>query len=253
MKKLQKISAAAFVSVNILAMAGCASGGTTAPAFPSSLQVQNVEQDVIAVQSSETVKVVPDMAEIRLGITSQGADAKTCQEKNNEELTKVIEFLKEFGIPEESIQTSNYGMNPSYDRSSGWEIVGYEMQTRLTVSDITIDQAGDLLSACVDAGINQIENVSYLSSQYDTCYQDALAKAIESATTKAQVIAQAGGRTLGAMVHVEEYSSYGEARYNGYASAKVDYAAGAVMEEDMAVEPGQISVEARVSVEFALN
>ena len=166
----------------------------------------------------------------------------------------MIQFLKDFGIHEESIQTSNYGLNPIYDWSAGQTVTGYEMTTTLTVSDVTIDQTGTLLTACVDAGINNIDRISYFSSQYDACYQEALAKAIDSARQKAQAIADAGGCALGTVVHVEEYANSQEARYNGYAkqASKSETGAGAVM-EDMAVEPGQVTVEARISVDFSIN
>ena len=84
----------------------------------------------------------------------------------------------------------------------------------------SIEQTGALLSACVEAGINNIDRVSYLSSQYDACYQEALSKAIEAARKKAEVMAQASGCTLGSVVHIEEYLGSQEARYNSYSAAR---------------------------------
>lgn len=247
MTKLHTLSIIAVISIAALSLTGCSS--TAAPSFPDTITVQTAERNIITVQSSETVKAVPDMAQIRFGVSTQAEDAKACQEKNNEDLTRVIQFLKDSGIPDESLQTSNYGMNPIYDYTSGRTAVGYEMQTNITVSDITIDQAETLLGACVDKGINNIDSVSYLSSQYDACYQEALAKAIESARQKAQVMAEASGCTLGAVVHVEEYSSSQAGRYD---SSFIARSANTAM-ADMVMEPGQLSVEAQVSVEFAIE
>ena len=257
MKKFRKIYIAAAVFAGFLGLTGCGQAVSAAPAenavvFPDTIHIQNEKQNVIAVQSSETVKVVPDMAELRFSVVTQETDAKTCQDKNNQELTKVIQFLKDFGIAEESLQTSNYGMQPIYDWNSGRTITGYEMETNLIVSDVSIEQTGTLLSACVEAGINNIDRVSYLSSQYDICYQEALSKAIESARQKAQTIAQASGCTLGSVVHVEEYLDSQEARYNSYTSA-AGRAEKMMAFDDMAVEPGQLSIEARISVEFSIK
>lgn len=249
MNKLYKASAA-ILSVGVFALAGCTPAASPAISFPESITVQTAQKNVITVQGSEAVKVVPDMAQIRFGISTQASDAKACQEKNNEDITRVIQFLKESGISDESLQTSNYGMNPIYDYSSGRTAVGYEMQTKIVVSDITIDQAETLLGACVDRGINNIDSVSYLSSQYDACYQEALAKAIESARQKAQVMAEASGCTLGPVVHVEEHSSSQAARYDNSFMAK-SMAPGAIA--DVVMEPGQVSIEALVSVEFAIE
>lgn len=252
MIKLHNLSITTIISITALSLTGCSpAAAVTASPFPDTITVQTAERNIITAQGSETVKVVPDMAQICFGVSTQAEDAKTCQEKNNKDLTKVIDFLKGSGIPDESLQTSNYGMNPIYDYTSGRTAVGYEMQTNITVSDITIEQAETLLGACVDQGINNIDSVSYLSSQYDTCYQEALAKAIESARKKAQVMAEASGCTLGAAVHVEEYSSSQTARYENSFIARATNSPGAMA--DMVMEPGQLSVEAQVSVDFAIE
>ncbi len=252
MNSIRKLMSVSALSLSMAALAGCSQAqAPQTVSIPNILQVENLEQNVITVQSTETVKVVPDMAEIRFAVSTQEKDAKTCQEKNNEDLTRVIQFLTDFGIAKESIQTSRYGLNPIYDWSAGQTITGYEMETSLTVSDVTIEQTGTLITACVDAGINNINHISYLSSQYDSCYQEALAKAIDSAREKAQALAEAGGCTLGAIVHVEEYSDMQAARYEGYAKTTA-MASGAEV-EDMAVEPGQVSVEARISVDFSIQ
>lgn len=254
MHKFKKIYMTTAVCAGIFGLTGC--GQVPVPAvnttsFPDTIHIQNEERNVITVQSSEEVKVVPDMAEIDFGVLTQEKDAKTCQDKNNEELSKVIQFLKDFGISEESLQTSNYGMNPIYDWNSGQAIIGYQMETNLTVSDISIEQTGALLSACVEAGINNIDRVSYLSSQYDACYQEALSKAIEASRKKAEVMAQASGCTLGSVVHIEEYLGSQEARYNSYSAARKEMSV--AMAEDMAVEAGQLSIEAKILVEFSID
>ena len=46
------------------------------------VQVENVDTQVITVTSRETVKVVPDMAEIVDSVYTQEAVAKSCQEEN---------------------------------------------------------------------------------------------------------------------------------------------------------------------------
>ncbi len=79
------------------------------------------------------------------------------------------------GVDEKSIQTSSYGLSPVHDwNSPTQEITGYEMTTRLTVSDIPIENAGTIMSQSVAAGVNGIDSVSYFASSYDESYQEAL-------------------------------------------------------------------------------
>lgn len=250
MRKHFTQTAVILAAVSAIGLTACTQGSTTAP-IPDTIKVENVKDNVITVQSTEEVKVVPDMAELVFSVTTQAADAKVCQEQNSKDLDNVISFLKGTGIAETSIQTSNYGLDPIYDWNSGRTITGYEMNTTITVSDIPIDQAGTLISSSVEAGINSISQVTYLSSKYDETYQQALKNAIASAKVKAEAIAEAGGCTLGPVVHVEEYNDNQIARYSTYKNAAVeDMAAGAA---SMSVEPGQLSVEARVTVEFEIQ
>ncbi len=250
MRKLTMPIAAVIITAATLGLSACAQTPLT---VPDVIQVENAKDNVITVQSSEEVKVVPDIAEIKFAVTTQATDAKSCQDENSKDVNKVITFLKDSGIEEKSIQTSNFGLNPIYDWNSGQTITGYEMRTSITVSDLPLDQVGELITSCVDAGINTIDNISYLSSDYDAKYQEALKKAIETAKVKAEAIAEAGGTTLGAIVHVEEHLTNQQIRYTGYEGGRSaiteTMAAGAAMD----VAPGQVSVEAIVSVDFAIQ
>ena len=128
------------------------------------------------------------------------------------------------------------------------------MTTRITVFDIPIDQAGEILSESVIAGVNQVDSVSYFSSNYDASYGDALKGAIAMAQEKAQSIAEASGKNVAGISHVEEYGYNPQARYSSYsggANRAVEETAAAAM--DMAVMPGEVSVEAQVSVEFVIE
>ena len=157
-------------------------------------------------------------------------------------------------MEETSIKTTAYGLQPIHNwNSDNREITGYEMTTSLTVSDIPVDQAGAIISQSVEAGVNGIESVDYFSSNYDGAYQEALEKAVAAAQTKAETIAQAGGRTLSGILHVEEQGYNPAARYSN--SDTLTYGAGAKMESaaDMAVMPGQLSVKATVTVDFGMN
>lgn len=78
-------------------------------------------------------------------------------------------------------------------------------------------------------------------------------KAVASARTKAETIAQAGGKTLSGILHVEEQGYNPAARYSN--SDVLTAGAGVKMEStaDMAVMPGQLSVKATVTVDFGMS
>lgn len=249
MRKINKPLAAIFVAASALSLTACAQTlPTAAPA--ANVSVDNKAASTIQVQSTEEVKVTPDMAEVNFAVSTQEADPKAAQEKNSQDLNKVIEFLKQSGVDEKSIQTSNYGLQPIYDYTSGQTITGYQMRTSILVSDLPIDKVGTLVASSIEAGINNIDSISYLSSKYDESYQEALKKAIASSKVKAEAIAAASGTSLGDIFNVEEVSTYNDTRYVGYTAAQNADQASA---KSMVVEPGQLNVQAQVTVTYKIK
>ena len=179
--KKRMLTAIGLSAMMAVSLAGC----STSVSVPDTVRVENVgdsSDGKITMDSSETVKIVPDMAKIVFAVTSEAQKADECQQKNTEALNSLTEYLKGQGIDEKSITTSGYSLNPRYDWSSDTrKLIGYEMQTEVTVSDVTVEQVGTLLSGGVNAGANEIYSVSYYSSGYDDAYAEALKKAVELA------------------------------------------------------------------------
>ncbi|MDR2021759.1 MAG: SIMPL domain-containing protein [Hungatella sp.] len=250
MRKMNKPLAATLVAAAVLSMTACAQTGTASVPGNNVTTISNVDTNTIQVNSTEGVKVVPDMAQVNFAVLSQAGDPKACQENNSADTSSVITFLKNSGIDEKSIQTSSYGLEPMYDwNNTGQQITGYQMRTSITVSDLPIDQVGTMLSSSVEAGINCIDSVNYLSSKYDDNYKEALKKAVDAAKVKAEAIAAASGVTLDGIAHIEELNSYPNIRYSSSVATEDISAAS----KSVVVEPGQIGVEAQVTVTFRVK
>lgn len=221
---------------------------------PSTITVQSAENSGICVSGEEKIQATPDIAEITYSVYTQENDAKTCQTKNATEVDAVISLLKEKGIDEKNIRTNNVGLDPIYDWNDGRKITGYEMTTEIVVSSVPIDEAGTIISDSVNAGINSIDSVQYQCSNFDELYAEALKNAITSARKKADLMAEAGGKKVVAMTQVQELSSSDQAV--AYTSNNMKQMA--VMEADSAdtgtsLMPGQVEVDAEVSVTFSIE
>ena len=221
---------------------------------PSTITVQSTENSGITVSGEEKVKATPDIAEIRYSVYTQKKDAKSCQATNAQDVDAVVSLLKGKGIDEKDIKTSNVGLNPIYDWNDGRKITGYEMTTEIVVSSVPIDEAGTIISDSVNAGINSIDSVQYQCSNFDELYEEALKNAITAARKKADLMAEAGGKKVVAMTQVQELSSSDQAV--AYASNNMKQMA--VMEMDSAdtgtsLMPGEVEVEAEVSVTFSIE
>lgn len=221
---------------------------------PSTITVQSAENSGICVSGEEKIQATPDIAEITYSVYTQEKDAKSCQTKNATEADAVISLLKEKGIDEQNIRTNNVGLDPIYDWNNGRKITGYEMTTEIVVSSVPIDEAGTIISDSVNAGINSIDSVEYQCSNFDELYAEALKNAITSARKKADLMAEAGGKKVVAMTQVQEISSSNQAV--AYSSNNMKQMA--VMKAESAdtgtsLMPGQVEVEAEVSVTFSIE
>ena len=221
----------------------------------SAVKTTDYTGNTISVNSRESVTVVPDIAQVVYSVRTEDKTAAGCQQKNGEALSGVISQLKELGVEESSIQTSDYYMNPIYNYSGNTaRVTGYEAVTTLTVSDLAIDSLDEILAKSVDGGINTIRSITYMASGYDESYQEALKKAVDAAHRKAQALAEASGRSVGDALNITETSGYTEARYedrtraNQWMSAKEESFAA----DTAGIMPGEICVEAGIIVEYQI-
>lgn len=232
-----------------LGLTGCA-------AAPNTSAVSAGTDSAITVSASGTVRLVPDKATVSFGVTTQEETAELAQSKNSEAVRQVMDILISRGVEEKSIRTDHYGMYPQYDWSEGGEqrIVGYAVTTSMSVQDQDIEELGALLSACVAAGINNVDNVSFLCSGYDDAYRQALTQAVAASRGKAEALAAAAGRKLGEAVAITEGWQDTSARYGKSAdSARVFNAEAAMDAGGPAFQPGETEVTANVTVTYAME
>ena len=218
----------------------------------------------ITVTASSEVKVVPDKARVEIQIISEDKTAEACRSANAKKLDAVLKALSDLGVAETSVQTSYANLSPRYgskitsaDDSDGnyedYAIVGYEMTTSLAVSDLDIDNVSAAVAACVAAGADGTNGIEYYASEYDAAYNEALAKAIETAKSKAEGIAQATGVGLGRVTDVSE--GYQNTSYRYVDSFNTQMAAVEDADDAGAAKtmPGQVSITAEVTVTYAIS
>ena len=230
---------AALALALVLGLTGCGAAPAGTAATPETAET-------VTVSASGTVRLVPDKATVSFGVTTQEQTAELAQSRNSEAVQKVIDVLTGRGIDEKSIRTTNYSMYPQYDWSDGGEqrIIGYQVSTTMTVQDQDIDEVGALLSACVAAGINDVNSVSFLCSGYD--------EAVAASKAKAEALAEAAGKKLGEPVTITEGWQDTSARYGrnadvAYAAKESAVVAGPVL------QPGETEIMANVTVTYRMK
>ena len=237
---------------------------TPSPALASEVQAGSTQavQRTIQVSASDSVKVLPDMAELSLTICPQGATAQEAQAQAASELDALKAALTALGIDEKSIVASQVNIYARYDWSDYVEkIVGYQASIDITLKELTIDQANSAIPAIAGIEDTTLDGTRFYVSTYDERYQEALVSALQVAQAKAQVLAQAAGTQLGAVANVCENYDSQEYRYSSV-QAKSEAATMAVTEDAAAdtgagnssdmLNPGEIEIKASISVTYEL-
>lgn len=213
----------------------------------------------IDVSASCDKTVIPDKANITIKVNTKNKDPKVCYSQNTDQLNAAIEAIKAAGIAEDSIQTADLNLSEEfhYDQDSGKQVSdGYKMTSSLIVSGFDIAKVGDVISAGVGAGTNEIESLKYESSKYDETYQAALTEATELAKKKAEAMAAAGGSTVKDLISVSEDTPNVSARYSEPAvpvNAMAEKSAGTDALPTVQSSPGKIEIHASVSAAFWID
>ena len=248
---MEKFLVAVLVITLALSLAGCA-GGAAAPAETTVRLHQEGEPETSTVVGKSGMEATPDVAKVSLGVSSRAATPSIAREENTAAINATLAALAEMGIEEKDIQTTNMNMWNNYD--SNGNLTGYRMSTDLTVYVRDITKAGDVVDAAIAAGANELNGVSYLLSNEDEMYNTALADAIALARTKAEVLAEAAGKTVGQVKKVDETSrAVATVRNYDEAAANPDVGSGSKMESvRTTIRPGSSTVSAEVQVVFEM-
>ncbi len=173
----------------------------------------------INVRGEGEVFAKPDIGQFSFSVRAEGEDAAAAQNLSAESINKIMDFLKNSGIEEKDIKTSDYYLNPKYryeDRvcASGFYcppsepiIDGYEVSQTITVKVRDLDRSGDLISGVGDNGATNISNLSFTIDDETELKAQARAQAIEKAQEKAKQLADDLGVRIVRMVgyYEEEY------------------------------------------------
>ncbi|MBI3626758.1 SIMPL domain-containing protein [Candidatus Uhrbacteria bacterium] len=177
-------------------------------------------RDTITINGEGKVTAIPDTAYVTLGLTVEKKEVAQAQKENNQKMNDVIAGLKNLGIKDADIQTTDYRINTVYDyvpapmpKSNSYMppvpgrqvIRGYEVSQSVRVKIKNLDKIGDVLTLAGGKGLNQVSGVSFDLDDPEKLKQMAREKALNNAKEKAQALARVSGARLGKIVSFSEY------------------------------------------------
>jgi uncharacterized protein len=201
----------------------------------------------ITVSASGSVTAVPDLARITSGVATEAPVAKDAVAKNSEAMKKIIDGLKSSGIEDKDIQTASFHIEPRYTRAREGEaptIDGYRATNQVQVVVRNLDKLGEVLDRLVALGANEMAGLSFDVSQAEKLRDEARKEAVANAQRRAKLYADAAGVQLGEVINIDEGSND---------NPRPIFAARALKADAVPIERGSETLEATVSVTWALK
>ena len=160
----------------------------------------------ITVVGEGVANVLPDLAVIEAGVTTQGKTARAASETNSTAMTKVLAALKAAGIPERDMQTARFSIRPVHDqrRDGDNRITGFQASNQISVKVRALAKLAPVLDQLIAAGANDISGIHFTVSQRSMLLDKARADAVADARRKAEILSKAAGVRLGQAVHIAE-------------------------------------------------
>ena len=183
--------------------------------------------NTISVNGEGEVFAVPDIATFSVTVQEEAKEVQDAQEVATEKGNGIIAYLKEQGIEEKDIKTTDYSVYPQYDYTrevcptsspdgfptpcvSGKQVLrGYQVSQTLTVKVRDTEKAGALLAGVGELGATNVSGLSFTVDDDDALRAEARGKAIEDARVKAAELAkQLGVRLVRVIGFTESEGGY---------------------------------------------
>lgn len=204
----------------------------------------------ISVNGSGEVQHEPDMAEINVGVVTEAESAAMAVQSNNQKMAQLLQALRQHGLDEKDIQTSNFQISPQRqhepERRQPPRITGYQVTNQVHITVRDLPKLGEILDAAVQQGANEIHGINFSISDPSELAQQALQKAVASARRKAEALAEEADVTLGRVLHIHESSHEPPRPMMGRAMMMAEA-------DRVPISPGSMTVRADVSVTYEIG
>ena len=218
-----------------------------------SLRHGKAGEQAVTVSGTGKVTVVPDLLIADLAVKVTRPTNAEALAAGNELEKRVTAALQEAGVAKKDIRTTGFSINPHYvyDRN-GERTEGYDAEHSIRVYARDLATAGRVLGDAITAGGDalQVRTTRLTLSDKGEAMDEARAKAVKDARSRAKAYAAAGGRDLGKVVRIREREAS-----SGFTPMPAADSAAVIKEADRAVpiEPGEQKLRVDVEVVFELE
>ena len=194
-----------------------------------------------------TARVVPDTAEITLGVITEAKDAAKAHAEDSAAAARVKNAVKGLGIAERDIQTSRYDFSPVYDvKDNGRSVItGYTVTNAVVVKVRGLENIGKVIETALANGANRLDSLEFSANDPSAAKNAALA---DAARNKADATA----RTLGMRI-VRIQNVYADAQSHAPRNYMPVMMAKEAYDASTPISAGELSFEASVTITYVIE
>lgn len=159
----------------------------------------NPAYNSVTVSGRGEVFAVPDLATFTFSVSADAKSVTEAQSQVTSKMDAILANLKDLGIDEKDVKTTDYNVYPKYKFQqiycittpcpSGQQVQdGYTASHSVSVKVRKTDDAGSALAAAGDAGASNLSGISFTIDDMEKLTAEARATAIKDAKAKAEVL-----------------------------------------------------------------
>ncbi|MCF6198874.1 MAG: SIMPL domain-containing protein [Hyphomicrobiaceae bacterium] len=245
-----KSSRLSIALITMLTLSSCLVLTTSAQAIQ-----ENQAARTMSLSATGTIDSKPDMATLSTGIETVAVSARDALDDNNEVMARMMKSLKNAGLEERDIVTTQFLVQPRYEQIRRRKkvqgpqiplIIGYTVRNNLQITVRDLDNLGRIMDRLVTLGSNRFGGISFGLSDPDKALDEARAEAMRKVIDKAELYARAAGVRLGAISSISEQSRLSAPR-------RMAYRAKRSMAMSVPIAAGEHKTSVSVHVSWALE
>ncbi len=173
--------------------------------------VDDAEPDrTISVSGTGTVTIVPDVADLHVGVVVQRPKVKDARAAAATAMQGVVKALRDAGVAERDIRTTTLSLQPVYDyntNGSAPKIVGYELRNGVVATIRDLEKIADAVDGALAGGGTTLDGVAFRVDDPTGPEAQARTQAMQAARAKADALAAAAGVSIIGVASISEQSS----------------------------------------------
>jgi uncharacterized protein YggE len=173
--------------------------------MPASKGPAPVEGSIV-VSGTGRVAVVPDVADLRLGLSVARPTVDAARAEAASTMTAILAAVDAAGVPRRDVQTTLLSVQPRYDYRDGKPplLTGYELANVVVVTVRDLARLGDIVDGTMRAGATSMDGLTFRVAEPEPAEREARVRAMAAARARADVLAEAAGLTIAGVASVVE-------------------------------------------------